>query len=67
MANRIMGRIHPGAMPALHRYRGNPVLSAIGRLYFRSPVGDFQCGLRAAPFATPRPPSARPATRRPRR
>lgn len=33
-------------MPALHRYLGNPVLSGIGKLFFRSPCGDFHCGLR---------------------
>jgi hypothetical protein len=33
-------------MPALHRYVGNPVLTTIGRLFFRSPCGDFHCGLR---------------------
>jgi hypothetical protein len=33
-------------MPALHRYLGNPVLTGIGRLFFRSPCGDFHCGLR---------------------
>jgi hypothetical protein len=47
MGNRFRGGIEPGAMPALHRYLGNPVLSAIGRLFFHSPVGDFHCGLRA--------------------
>jgi len=47
MGNRFEGRILPGAMPPLHRYLGNPVLSALGRLFFRSPVGDFHCGLRA--------------------
>ena len=46
MGNRFRGGILPGAMPPLHRYLGNPVLSAIGRLFFRSPVGDFHCGLR---------------------
>lgn len=46
MGNRFLGGIAPGAMPVLHRYLGNPVLSAIGRLFFRSPVGDFHCGLR---------------------
>jgi len=34
-------------MPPLHRYLGNPVLTGIGRLFFKSPVGDFHCGLRA--------------------
>jgi glycosyltransferase involved in cell wall biosynthesis len=46
MGNRFRGGIRPGAMPRLHRYLGNPLLSAIGRLFFRSPVGDFHCGLR---------------------
>jgi hypothetical protein len=47
MGNRFAGRILPGAMPPLHRFLGNPVLSALGRLFFHSPVGDFHCGLRA--------------------
>jgi glycosyltransferase involved in cell wall biosynthesis len=47
MGNRFLGGIKPGAMPPLHRYLGNPVLSAIGRLFFGSPCGDFHCGLRA--------------------
>jgi glycosyltransferase involved in cell wall biosynthesis len=46
MGNRFLGGIEPGAMPALHRYLGNPVLSAIGRMFFHSPCGDFHCGLR---------------------
>jgi glycosyltransferase involved in cell wall biosynthesis len=46
MGNRFAGGIRPGAMPALHRYLGNPVLSRLGRLFFNSPVGDFHCGLR---------------------
>jgi len=46
MGNRFRGGIRPGAMPPLHRYLGNPVLTAIGRLFFRSPCGDFHCGLR---------------------
>jgi glycosyltransferase involved in cell wall biosynthesis len=47
MGNRFAGTIEPGAMPPLHRYLGNPVLSAAGRIFFRIPVGDFHCGLRA--------------------
>jgi glycosyltransferase involved in cell wall biosynthesis len=47
MGNRFQGKILPGAMPPLHRYLGNPVLTGLGRLFFRSPVGDFHCGLRA--------------------
>ncbi|MBB6732281.1 glycosyltransferase family 2 protein [Cohnella zeiphila] len=46
MGNRFKGGIKPGAMPPLHRYLGNPVLSGIGRLFFKSPAGDFHCGLR---------------------
>jgi glycosyltransferase involved in cell wall biosynthesis len=46
MGNRFKGGIRPGAMPPLHRYLGNPVLTGIGRLFFRSPCGDFHCGLR---------------------
>ena len=46
MGNRITGGIAPGAMPALHRYLGNPVLSGLGRLFFGSPVGDFHAGMR---------------------
>jgi hypothetical protein len=46
MGNRFKGGIAPGAMPKLHRYLGNPVLSFIGRLFFRSKIGDFHCGLR---------------------
>ncbi|MGL4238268.1 glycosyltransferase family 2 protein [Tabrizicola sp.] len=46
MGNRFKGGIAPGAMPALHRYLGNPVLSTIGRVLYRTPVGDFHCGLR---------------------
>ena len=46
MGNRFRGGIAEGAMPALHRYLGNPVLSAIGRLLFATPCGDFHCGLR---------------------
>ena len=47
MGNRFLGGIHRGAMPVLHRYLGNPVLTAIGRLFFHSPSRDFHCGIRA--------------------
>src|ERR1700721_2464326 len=43
---RFAGGLAPGAMPPLHRYLGNPVLSFVGRLFFRSKIGDFHCGLR---------------------
>jgi hypothetical protein len=46
MGNRFAGGIAPGAMPPLHRFLGNPVLSFIGRVLFRSGIGDFHCGLR---------------------
>jgi hypothetical protein len=46
MGNRFLGGIAAGAMPWLHRYIGNPVLSFLGRLFFRTRVGDFHCGLR---------------------
>ncbi len=46
MGNRFKGGIMPGAMPFLHRYLGNPVLSWLGRLFFGSTINDFHCGLR---------------------
>jgi glycosyltransferase involved in cell wall biosynthesis len=46
MGNRFGGGIQKGAMPRLHRYLGNPVLSFLGRLLFRAKVSDFHCGLR---------------------
>jgi glycosyltransferase involved in cell wall biosynthesis len=46
MGNRFRGGIEKGAMPFLHRYLGNPVLSMIGRVLYKIPVGDFHCGLR---------------------
>jgi hypothetical protein len=47
IGNRFKGGIAPGAMPALHRWLGNPLLSRIGRVFFRINVGDFHCGIRA--------------------
>jgi glycosyltransferase involved in cell wall biosynthesis len=46
IGNRFLGGIRPGAMPWKNRYIGTPVLSALGRLFFNCPVGDFNCGLR---------------------
>jgi glycosyltransferase involved in cell wall biosynthesis len=46
MGNRFKGGIAEGAMPPLHKYLGNPVLSFLGRLFFKSDIGDFHCGLR---------------------
>jgi glycosyltransferase involved in cell wall biosynthesis len=47
MGNRFRGGISAGAMPWKNRFIGNPILSFLGRLLFRVPVGDFHCGLRA--------------------
>ena len=47
MGDRFAGGIEEGAMPTLHRYVGNPALSFLGRLFFRSDIRDFHCGLRA--------------------
>lgn len=47
MGNRFKGGIKPGAMPPLHKYFGNPVLTFIGKFLFGCPSGDFNCGLRA--------------------
>ncbi|WP_430907158.1 glycosyltransferase family 2 protein [Maribacter sp. 2-571] len=46
MGNRFKGGIKKGAMPFIHKYLGNPVLSFIGRLFFKIPIRDFHCGLR---------------------
>lgn len=46
IGNRFRGGIRPGAMPFLHRYLGNPLLSLMGRTFFSSAIGDFHCGLR---------------------
>jgi glycosyltransferase involved in cell wall biosynthesis len=40
------GSVLPGAMPPMHRWLGNPVLSLIARLWFRAPVHDVYCGMR---------------------
>jgi glycosyltransferase involved in cell wall biosynthesis len=47
MGSRLRGRIHPGAMPWLHRYVGNPVLTGVLNLFFRTGVSDAHCGMRA--------------------
>jgi glycosyltransferase involved in cell wall biosynthesis len=46
IGNRFWGGIEPGAMPPLHRWLGNPILSMLGRLFFQAEIGDFHCGLR---------------------
>lgn len=47
MGDRFRGGIQHGAMPWLHKHLGNPVLSFLGRLFFKVPISDFHCGLRA--------------------
>jgi glycosyltransferase involved in cell wall biosynthesis len=42
-----MDNIHPGAMPWLHRYVGNPILTGILNVFFRTGVSDAHCGMRA--------------------
>ncbi|MFA5792102.1 MAG: glycosyltransferase family 2 protein [Candidatus Paceibacterota bacterium] len=46
MGNRFKGGIEKDAMPFLHRYLGNPVLTKIGQIFFKIKCGDFHCGLR---------------------
>jgi glycosyltransferase involved in cell wall biosynthesis len=46
IGNRFKGGIQEGAMPFLHRYIGNPLLSFLGRAFFHIRIGDFHCGLR---------------------
>jgi hypothetical protein len=46
MGNRFRGGIKPGAMPWLHKYVGNPVLTGVLNLFFRTPIKDAHCGLR---------------------
>lgn len=46
MGNRFAGGIEKGAMPVLHKYLGNPGFTLLGRIFFKSPFGDFYCGLR---------------------
>lgn len=46
MGTRLKGEIEPGAMPFLHQYLGNPVLTFIGNLFFKVGLSDFHCGLR---------------------
>jgi hypothetical protein len=46
MGNRFKGGIEKGAMPWSHKYIGTPVISFIGRLFYKSKIGDFNCGMR---------------------
>jgi len=46
VGNRFKGGIKKGAMPFLNKYFGNPVLSFLGRLFFKIKLKDFHCGLR---------------------
>jgi glycosyltransferase involved in cell wall biosynthesis len=47
IGNRFAGGIETDAMPWHHKFIGNPLLSFIGRIFFRIPIRDFHCGLRA--------------------
>ncbi|HKH48941.1 MAG TPA: glycosyltransferase family 2 protein [Thermoanaerobaculia bacterium] len=47
MGSRLKGKILPGAMPWSHRWIGNPILSGMLRLFFRTSVSDSHCGMRA--------------------
>ena len=47
MGNRFLGKIMPGAMPWKNRVLGNPALSGILNLFYRTGMGDAHCGLRA--------------------
>lgn len=47
MGSRFKGGIEPGAMPPLHRYLGNPVLTGVLNLFFRAGISDAHCGMRA--------------------
>ena len=46
MGNRFRGGIQPGAMPPLHKYFGNPGLTALLNLFFKAGIGDSYCGMR---------------------
>jgi len=46
MGNRFKGAILPGAMPPLHRFPGNPMMTLLGRTFFGAPIGDVNCGIR---------------------
>lgn len=46
MGNRFAGNIKPGAMPFLNQYVGNPLLSFLGKYFFKTTINDFHCGLR---------------------
>lgn len=46
IGNRFKGGVEAGAMPPLHRYLGNPLLSFLGRIFYNTKIGDFHCGLR---------------------
>ncbi len=47
MGTRLKGHILPGAMPWTHRWIGNPILSGILRLFFRTRISDSHCGMRS--------------------
>ena len=47
MGSRFRGKIQPGAMPWANRYIGNPLLSGLYRLFFRTRLSDIHCGMRS--------------------
>jgi glycosyltransferase involved in cell wall biosynthesis len=47
MGSRLRGTIMPDAMPLLNRYVGNPILTTIGKVLFKTDISDFHCGMRA--------------------
>ncbi len=47
VGSRFRGKIHPGAMPWMNRYIGNPVLTGLYRLFFRTDLTDIHCGMRS--------------------
>jgi glycosyltransferase involved in cell wall biosynthesis len=47
MGNRFQGDVKPGAMPRLNRYLGNPFFSRLSAYFYKIPIGDFHCGMRA--------------------
>ena len=46
MGNRFSGQVSNSAMPFLSKYIGNPILSFLGKIFFKVKINDFHCGLR---------------------
>lgn len=47
IGTRLKGKIFPGAMPRLHRYVGNPLLTLTTNILFGTRISDTNCGMRA--------------------